>query len=119
MGSTSYPHGLAGCYPANMSRIVETPRAQHGHQDAQRAIGHGTERTTVRVPALTKSSVAFPALLVVLRTDPGPVVARVAKPDVAPVTHHDPSPLPTLFRHRGNARVCPERVVVSVGDGLR
>jgi integron integrase len=112
------PHHLSsGTFPPR--RVVERAARKHREENPERAIGNASESTGVSMPLASQAVVMGTAVRVILNTGASPVIEGVAQARIAPVAHADDERLTALARHRGDAPVRPQRLIVSVGQRPR
>jgi hypothetical protein len=61
----------------------------------------------------------FARFWIMLHTDTRPMVDRVAKPEIAAIPHQHHASFAALAGDRSDPRVCPQGMVVSIGQQLR
>ena len=113
------PHHLSrGNFPPPLG-VVERAARKHGDENSEGAVGNAPKCTGMAMTVLPQAVVVSPTVRIVLHTRPGPVIEGVAQTRVAPIAHADADPLAALPRHRSNAPVRPQSLVVSLGQRPR
>lgn len=108
------PHHLSsGNFPAPLE-VVERAAREHRDENPERAIRDASESTGVSMPLAPEAVVMGTTVRVILNTGASPVIEGVAQARIARVAHADAERLTALPRHRGDATVRPQSVVVSL-----
>ena len=98
------------------SWVIERSRLEHCEQHREEAISKTAQGAPVTVPFLSQTVIMFPTARIILHADAGPVLERVAEPNVAPKAHQHGGSFSALSCNRRDAGVGSKGMIVSVCD---
>ena len=97
-------------------RVKQSLSLQEDARHCKESVCDTADGASVRVPASTQCGVASAALVIVLSSNPCPMIDGVAQSYVRGVAHHNDMRLAATFRHRRYTRQRPKRLIVTAAE---